>query len=245
MARLRSAARRVRALPRRARAALVLAVVLVVAGVVWIAVAAAGGDGDEPAADGGSDGRLPTTTLATGDLDVPTPDGWQAVPLPSLGVGLAVPPGWEAVVLSPDGLAALANAAPAIPDFVANANAAAAERGLLYAAGQDADGRVSDVVLRAAPQTGVTDVAGLEDEARSLASASGRTGARVEVVDGAERPTVRLDFRVGAGDEVAEGTETLVLGPKGIVWSVTVTSDDPAVHDDLAAAVTDTLTLSG
>jgi hypothetical protein len=245
MARLRAAARRVRALPGRARAALALAVLLILAGAVWIAVAAAdAGDDDEPAAGGGS-GRLPTTTLATGDLDVEAPDGWQVVPLPSLGVGLAVPPGWEAVVLSPEGLATLADSSPAIPGFVESATAAAGADGVFYAAGQDAEGRVSDVVLRAAPEAEVTDAAGLEDYARSLASASGRAGARVEVVDGAERPTVQLSFRVGAGDEVAEATETLVLGPRGTVWSVTLTSDDPAVHDDLADAVTGTLTLSG
>ncbi|HKY65399.1 MAG TPA: hypothetical protein VJM49_03475, partial [Acidimicrobiales bacterium] len=193
---------------------------------------------------GDAEGTLPTTTLATGDLDVPTPDGWQQVPLPALGVGLAVPPGWEAVVLSPDGLASLAGAAPAIPDFVENATAAATEGGLLYGAGQDAEGRVSDVLLRAAPQTGVTDAAGLEDYARTLAASGGRTGGRVEVVDGAERPAVRLDFQVGAGGEVAEGTERLVLGPNGIVWSVTVTSDDRDLHDDLASAISDTLTLA-
>jgi hypothetical protein len=60
------------------------------------------------------------------------------------------------------------------------------------------------------------------------------------VADGAG-PTVRLRFRVGAGDEAAEGTETLVLGPDGIVWSVIVTSDDPAIHEQLVGQITDTL----
>jgi hypothetical protein len=49
---------------------------------------------------------------------------------------------------------------------------------------------------------------------------------------------------VGTGEERAQGTETLVLGPNGLVWSVTVTSDDPALHDDLATSITDTLTFS-
>ena len=53
-----------------------------------------------------------------------------------------------------------------------------------------------------------------------------------------------MRFQVGADGEVAEGTETLVLGPNGIVWSVTVTSDDPEIHDDLADSITATLTLS-
>jgi hypothetical protein len=157
---------------------------------------------------------------------------------------LAVPPGWEAVLLSPDGLATLSGATPAIPGFVEAATAAAAQGGLVYAAGQDASGQVSDVLVRAAPQTGVTDVAGLEAYAGSLAAAAGRTDPDVEVVEDAARPTVRLRFEVGTGEERAQGTETLVLGPNGLVWSVTVTSDDPALHDDLATSITDTLTFS-
>ena len=240
-----TARRRLRALPRRARLALALAVALTLAGLVWTVVAVTSDGGDDaaaPPADG--DGALPSTTLATGDLDIPVPEGWQPIPLPSLGVGLAVPPGWEAVVLSPDGLASLSDAAPSVPDFVENATAAAGQGGLVYAAGQDVEGRVSDVLVRAAPQTGVADAAGLEAYARTLAAGAGRTNASVEVVDGAARPTVRLDFQVGVGDQVADGTETLVLGPRGIVWSVVVTSDDPAVHDDLVAAIVDTVTLA-
>ena len=111
----------------------------------------------------------------------------------------------------------------------------------MYGAGQDAEGQVSYVLVRAAPETGVTDVAGLEAYATTLAAEAGRSDPRVEVVDGAARPTVRLRFAVGTGDERAEGTETLVLGPDGLVWSVTVTSDDPALHDDLASSLTETL----
>ena len=87
----------------------------------------------------------------------------------------------------------------------------------MYAAGQDATGRVSDVLVRAAPQTGVTDVAGLEAYAGTLATAAGRTDPDVEVVEDAAQPTVRLRFEVGTGEERAQGTETLVLGPNG--WS--------------------------
>ena len=237
-------ARRLRALPGRAKAALGAALVLIVALVVWAVVAVVGGGGEDADDAAGGDLTLPSTTLATGDLDLQPPDGWQPIPVPALGVGLAVPPGWEAVLLSPDGLATLAGSDPAIPGFVESATAAAAEGGLVYAAGQDAEDQVSDVLLRAAPQTGVTDVAGLEAYARNLAAAAGRSEPEVEVVEGADRPTVRLRFRVGAGDEAAEGTETLVLGPDGLVWSVTVTSDDPALHDDLATSITDTLTFS-
>jgi hypothetical protein len=243
MARVARGARRLRALPGRAKAALALALVLIVAVVASVVVAVAG-DGGGDTAGGGSGGTLPSTTLATGDLDLQVPDGWQPIPVPALGFGLAVPPGWEAVLLSPDGLATLSGATPAIPGFVEAATAAAAGGGLVYAAGQDASGQVSDVLVRAAPQTGVTDVAGLQAYAGSLAAAAGRTDPDVEVVEDAARPTVRLRFEVGTGEERAQGTETLVLGPNGLVWSVTVTSDDPALHDDLATSITDTLTFS-
>jgi hypothetical protein len=243
MARVARGARRVRALPWRAKVALALALVLILAVVASVVVAVVGDDGGDTGG-GGSGATLPSTTLATGDLDLQVPEGWQPIPVPALGFGLAVPPGWEAVLLSPDGLATLSGATPAIPGFVEAATAAAAEGGLVYAAGQDATGQVSDVLVRAAPQTGVTDVAGLEAYAESLAAAAGRTDPGVEVVEDAARPTVRLRFEVGTGEEQAQGTETLVLGPNGLVWSVTVTSDDPALHDDLATTITDTLTFA-
>lgn len=241
----------VRALPRRAKAALAAAAVLAVVAVLLIVVPGGGsGDDGEPSDDGEvepSELTTTSTTLRTGDLEVDAPDGWQAIPLPSFEVGLAVPPGWEAVKLSPEGLEALSNASPAVPGFVENAHAAAAEGGILYAAGQDAAGRISDLVLRGAPGTGVTDTAGLERYATELAAR--RQGEpRVEVVEGAPRPTVRLRFQLaGEGDEgvVAEGTELLVLGPRDIVWSLTVTSEDASIHDDLVDAVARTLTFPG
>jgi len=249
MARVTRLARRLAALPGRARAALGLAVVLAVALVAWAAVAALGDDGagtDDAGGDraGDADTAMPTTTLATGGVEVDAPEGWQPIPLPELGVGLAVPPGWEAVLLSPEGLATLANASPAVPDFVDSAHAAARAGGLVYAAGEDAGGGVSDVVLRAAPGTGVTDAAGLASYAEELAAEAGRPDPRVQVVEGAAQPTVRLGFRVGGDGESAEGTETFVLGPGGIVWSLVVTSDDPEIHDDLVGAVAGTLTLA-
>ena len=120
MARVATAASRVRALPGRAKAALGLALALIVVLVAGTVVAVVGGDGGGAAGDdtGAAGGTLPSTTLATGDLDLEVPDGWQPIPVPALGFGLAVPPGWEAVLLSPDGLSTLAGATPAIPGFV-------------------------------------------------------------------------------------------------------------------------------
>lgn len=242
MARLSGAAARLRALPGRARAALGLAVALIVGLMAWAAVAAAGRGDDGGEAAGTSTSS--STTLATGQLDLRPPEGWQPIPVPALGVGLAVPPAWEAVLLSPEGLATLTRSDPAVPGFADSARAAAAQGGIIYAAGVDRDGQVSDVVVRAAPRSGVTDEADLEAYARALAAAAGRSDPAIEVVDDAERPTVRLSFRAGAAGESAEGTDTLVLGPAGIVWSVTVTSDDTARHDGLVTSITDTLVLA-
>lgn len=251
MARLRAFARRLAALPYRARAALAAAVVLAIVAVLLLVVPGGGdgadsGDrgGDDTAVEGGTDALLPSTTLRTGGIEVDAPEGWQAIPLPALGFGIAVPPDWETVVLSPEALAALSNASPEVPDFAENAHAAAGEGGLVYGAGEDEGGGISDVMVRAAPESGVTDTAGLEAYAGELAAHAGRSNPQIDVVEDAALPSVRLRFRVGADGEVAEGTETLVLGPEGIVWSIIVTSDDAANHDDLATAITDTLTLA-
>lgn len=248
MARVGALARRVRALPVRARVALVAAVVLSFVAVLLLAWPSGddGGDaaGEQGDATGATDDvpQTSSTTIRTGGIEVDAPEGWQEIPVPALRVGVAVPPGWESVLLSPEGLGTLAQADPLVPGFAENAHAAAEVAGVLYAAGADDADQVSDLTLRASPQPGVTDVAGLEAYAIDLAAEAGRADAQVEVIEGAEHPTVRLRFRVGAGDEVAEGTETLVLGPDRFVWSVTVTSDDPAIHDDLAQQITDTLT---
>jgi hypothetical protein len=242
LARPRRFARELRALPARAKVALVLALALTVSLLAGVGAAVTGGD-DPPADDGGS-GAMPSTTMARGDLDIDVPGGWQEVPIPALGVGLALPPGWEAVRLDADGLASLAGASPAVPGFTESAHDALEQGGVFYAAGEDDQGRISDVMLRGAPETGVSDLAGLETYAGELADAAGASDASIEPVDGAERPTVRLDFQVGGDDETAEGTEVLVLGADGLVWSLVVTSDDAAIHDDLVTSLADTFTLA-
>jgi hypothetical protein len=247
MARLRNLVRQVRALPLRARLALVAAVVLSLVAVLllaWPAGDDGSDDGGEPGDDSAATGVVPdtsSTTVATGGIEIDAPEGWQEMAVPTLRFGVAVPPGWETVLLSPEGLGALSRADPVVPGFAENAQAAADVAGVLYAAGADEAGRVSDLTVRADPRPEVTDLAGLEAYAAGLAAEAGRAGAQVEVVEGAEHPTVRLSFQAGTGDELAEGTETLVLGPDGFVWSVTVTSDDAAIHAELAELITATL----
>jgi hypothetical protein len=141
-----------------------------------LALAACSGDGggDDAGADtpAGSQAAT-TTTVNTGGIEVPAPEGWTAVPVPDLGMGLAVPPGWEATLLSPDGLNTLARSSPLVPNFKDLAHAAAADGGLLYAAGQDAAGGISDLVVRATPQAGVATAADLTHAAQLIAANAG------------------------------------------------------------------------
>lgn len=207
-----------------------------------------GGSGDGKGASGSGAPATTSTTINAGNVKVSAPKGWQVIPVPDLGFGLAVPPGWEATLLSPAGLATLAGSSPKVPDFKALAHSAAEQGGLLYSAGVDRQGGVSDVVVRGAPAGGIKDVAGLKAYARELATRAGRPRQQVAVVAGAERPTVQLRFQVGGpGDGAAktsQATETLVAGPNDVVWDVTVTSDDAAIHDELARRITDTFTLA-
>lgn len=235
--------KRRRGLPRRRVAVAFGVVALVGAGLfVW------GGDGSSDDEGGGA---TPSTTMATGGLDIEVPDGWYQVPLPDLGFGLALPPDWESVVLSGEGLSRLAEASPRVPGFVDAAHNAASSGSVLYAAGADADDRVTDLKVRAAADTGVTDAAGLEDYARSLATDAELPDPTVTPVAGAEWPTVDVTYSAPApnpGESATEGTERSVLAPSGVVYSLVVTSEtagDRAAHDGLAEELFATLVLAG
>jgi hypothetical protein len=223
-----------------------------VAVAVLVAVAAVAGCSGDDGGGGGSGGDggsgaagATSTTVNTGGVTVDAPEGWQPVPLADLRFGLAIPPGWEAVLLSPEGLATLAGASPAVPGFSDLAHAAAAGGGIFYAAGQDSAGGISDVEVRARPQSGITDLAGLQAEAASAAAQAQADPAAIEVVDGTEYPTVLVPFTVGAADPAGGSsavTTIMVAGPDDVLWEVTVASDDAATHDDLTRQIADTLT---
>ena len=228
---------------RRERTRLVAAVLAValVGGLVAAIVGAIGGDdGGDDASNGGSPG---STTIDSGGIDVSAPDGWTAIPVASLGFGIAVPPGWEATVLAPEVLESLERSSPQVPGFLDNAHAAAEAGGVFYAAGVDGAGRVADAKVRAVPGAGVSSIDQLEDLGRQLAAGAGLGDVPIEVVGDAERPTVRLQYGLGAGggSARAQGTETLIAGPDDIVWSVIVTSEDPATHEALAEQIARTL----
>jgi hypothetical protein len=227
--------------PRRERtrfAAVILAVALV-GGLVAAVVGALGGDDDEA-----TDSASPTSiTIDSGGIEVSAPDGWTAIPVAGLGFGIAVPPGWEATVLAPDVLQSLERSSPEVPGFLDNAHAAAEAGAVFYAAGVDEAGRVADAKVRAVPGAGISTIEQLEDLGRQLSGRAGLGDVPIEVVGDAEHPTVRMRYGLGAGGGSAEarGTETLVAGPDDIVWSVIVTSENLATHEDLAEQIAGTL----
>jgi hypothetical protein len=225
---------------------------LALAGLAAAAVLVAGACTDKGNDGGGGASGKPgsaitSTTINAGGIQVDAPKRWEVIPVPDLGFGLAVPPGWEATLLSPQGLATLAGASPKVPEFTALAHAAAQSGGLLYAAGVDGQGGVSDVVVRGAPQAGVKDTAGLTAYAKQVAAQAGRPDQAVTTVEGAKHPTVRMRFQVpgsGKGAKPSQATETLVAGPNDVVWDITVTSDTAAIHDALARQINGTFTLA-
>lgn len=228
--------------PRIVVAAVVAVVALSLGG--FLAWTGRSGDEDVPVLS------MPSTTLDAGGIEVAAPDGWTAIPVPQMGFGLAVPNGWEATILDPEVLASIERSTPEVPGFVEAAHGAAGSGAVLYGAGADDQDRVTDLKVRAATDTEVTDTAGLEDYARDLAAEANLSAARIAVVEGAERPTVRMAFTIeqtsAEGETVpVAGSETLVLGPEGVVWSLIVTSEVPEVEAELAPRIADTFTLTG
>jgi hypothetical protein len=213
--------------------------------------ACSGGDDDHAGGteeSGGDGGGATTTTMNTGGIEVAAPEGWLPIPAPDIGIGLAVPPGWEATLLSPEGLATLSGASPAVPGFTDLAHAAAAQGGLVYAAGQDAAGGISDVMVRATPGTGVTDDETLKYAAELTAANNGTDPTRVSLVEDASWPMATVPFTLGPASgsdtRTAEARSVLVAGPGDILWEVTVAADDAATLDQLTEQIRGTLTFA-
>jgi hypothetical protein len=241
--------------PTRARiAALAGCTALLLTGVACGDKSEAEGEQESQSQEPSGSSESTSTTLDTGDLDISAPNGWREVPLPALGFGLAIPEAWEAVVLSEEGLDALKRADPTVPGFADAARATAAGGGVFYAAGVEANDRVTDLKVRAAPDTGVTTVAALYTYAQTLATESGLVEPSIRAKTDAARPTVVVRYsseveRTDPDDPEAEpttvtveGSEQLVVAPNGVVYSVIVTSENPDGHDAFADRVFDTLT---
>jgi len=211
------------------------------------------GSDESEEAEGAAEDQTTTTTIDAGDLEISGPNGWREIPLTTLGFGLAIPEQWEAVLLSDEGLDALRQADPAVPGFADAAHATAETGGVFYAAGVEADDRVTDLKVRAAPGTGITTAAALYTYARQLATESGLAEPSIKTITDADRPTVVIRYssdveRVDPDDAEAEpetvtieGSEQLVVSPSGVVYSLIVTSENPDGHDAFANRVFDTL----
>jgi hypothetical protein len=215
-----------------------LGVLMALGGALYL-TGADDGDDDETA---GAAADVTTTTLATGDLRVSHPPGWQAVPLPSLGFGLAVPPGWEATRTDPETLAALAGGTLDNPGFVDSARNAAGSGAVLYAAAQDERGRVSDVKVQVLPRPRPTSSTELRELADGLVAALAPSTPEPVVEVSGDTATFTVD--VGSAGVSYRVTQVLRAGPDRVV-SLIITSEDAAAHDDLAASIGETLTLSG
>ena len=167
-----------------------------------------------------------------------------------MGFGLAIPPGWEATITDPEVLAGIDRSSPARARLPRRRPRRRRRPGaVFYGAGVDDQERVTDLKVRASTDAGVDDVAGLTAYAEQLASDAGLSDATVEPVEGADRPTVRMAFTSTGKDQDGEdvpvtGSETLVLGPRDVVWSVIVTSEVPEVAAELAPKVTGSFTLA-
>ena len=215
------------------------------------------GDGEGSDGENAAGGSAATsTTLEDGGIEITAPNGWREVPLPALGFGLALPEEWEALVLSEQGLKTVTQADPAVPGFADAAHATAAAGGVFYAAGVEANDRVTDLKVRAAPGTGVATAAALYNYAGTLATDAGLVEPSIRTLTDAARPTVMVRYstdveRVDPDDPDAdpttvtvEGSELLVVAPSGVIYSFIVTSENADGHDAFAERVFDTVTFS-
>lgn len=213
---------------------------------------AAPGCGDDDAPEQGPGPPDPhgigdtTTTLAAGDLQIDPPSGFSAIPLPALGVGLAIPEGWEAVVLTDEALDRIEELG-IVPGFVDAARNARRSGAVFYAAGPDPGGGVADLKLQPVPSA-ESDAEGPDADALRLlgeaALAAAPEGAELDEQLDRSPPRLRIRYAVTDGAVEAEGTQWLVAGPTQ-VWSIIVTSEDAGTHDDLAEVLVGAVVFSG
>ena len=171
-----------------------------------------------------------------GGIAVPEIPGTTPAPFPSLGFGLAVPDGWNATRLLEGDLDRLADAELAQPFFVDAAEAVAATGAVFYAAGVDDQGRVAEIKVDL--QEGIDAAAARATAEAALAEA----GASDLSVVAAEDGRVRLDFRLQQpsaddGEPIDAHVSQLLVPDDGRVWSVVVTSEDPATQSAVLAIV--------
>jgi hypothetical protein len=162
------------------------------------------------------------------------PEGHSPIPLVSLDIGFAIPDRWQAAVLTDEAIARLEEAELA-GGFLASAKRARRTGAVFYGAGPDGSGGIADLKLQVLP--GGTDLRALAD--RALAAAP--EGAELRDELDASPPRWAIRFQVGDGTVEAQGTQVLVQG-RSDVWSLIITSEDAATHDELVTTIADTVT---
>ena len=210
---------------------------------------------DDPASSssdpGSSDSSIasPHTTpsIDFGDLDLVVPRGYQPVPLPKLGFGLAIPDGWQVSLVTDDALRRLVNAQLADPAFLDSARQAAASGAILYAAGVSPELQVTDLKVDVQQQEGA-DLAAARAAADDVAARAEIIDATVSEFDGAATKAVRVRFQQkgpGGPDAPATSEATQYFFPgNDQLWSLLIISEDPATHDAQADALAATFVLS-
>jgi hypothetical protein len=210
--------------------------VVVAAAVVALAV---GGCSDDDG--GGSSVAAPTddvhgsNSLDLGELDLDVPDGYQPIPLTSLGIGFGIPQEWQGTVLTDEAYERLEDI-PGIRPFLESARNAERSGAVFYAAGPDGDG-IADLKLQVLP-----DDVPLIDLAMAAQDVAPK-GAQVLEQPDEVPPRIRLDFGAGGPHLPAAGTQWFVEGTDD-PFSLIVTSEDKAAHDDLATTIVDSVVFS-
>lgn len=184
-----------------------------------------------------------------GGLDIPVVDGSYAVPLPSLGFGLALPDQWQATVLTDAALERVSDANLVAPFFLQAARTVAQTAGaVFYAAGIDERERVTDLKIIEVSDV-ATDLASIRNLAESIVEGGAVREGAVTDAEGPAGSHIRLDFRLEQTDAETDDTidayVTQLFVPAGdIVWSIIITGEDAANRNLLVSLVADTFVLA-
>jgi hypothetical protein len=222
---------------------------LVAASLLAVALAGCSDDDDATAPPADPLPELPAHTSPEadpGDLEVPDVPGTTFAPFPSLGFGIAIPEGWNATRLDEEAFERLEEATLAEPFFLDAARNVAATGALFYAAGVDDQGRVAEIKVDVDDGADAT-VESVRAAAEAEVLAAGGTDVNVvEAEDGRVRIDFRLEQEAADGDEVIDSLVSRLLVPDDEqVWSIVVTSEDPATQSAVLTVVDAGFVLAG
>lgn len=212
----------------------------------------AGCSGDDAEPSEGA--RIVTTSTqapVAGDLDIDTPDGAYAVPLPSLGFGLALPNGFQATRLDADALGRLEDAETqaGIEVFVAAAKTAAAAGADFYAAGVDGQDRVAELKLRRSDGLGLT-TDDLRARAQAAVDEAGVDEFEIAELVVAGTDAVLLTFELAGtdaetGDVIDTSVAQYFVAGADRLFSVIITAEAAVAREQLAELFERSFTLAG